>query len=370
MVPRPRNKSNKGLPQNLYMDDRRGTYRYRRPTDGKWFQFGTDRIKAVDAAKQLNLAFMQGADLVETVLGVTSESFAGFLDHYETTVLPPRELAKGTLQLYAVHFRRFRKAFEGKAVDQISIRMVAVMLDELTPRTANQCRALLIDIFNHAAAKGLCPDNPAASTINRIEKKQRKRHTVEGLKLIREKSPGWLRNAIDLALITAQRRTDILDMKFEDVREGFLYVIQQKTAKASDAAWIRFRVTPELQAVISRCRDNVASPYLVHRRPERLKQKQAQTKDHWTKIEERYLTRAFKAAREDAGCYADWSDEEMPGFHEVRALSLHLYKKAGKDGQKIAGHASEDMTKNYQKDHAEIVWSEAIPDLDISQFSN
>lgn len=97
---------------------------------------------------------------------------------------------------------------------------------------------------------------------------------------------------------------------------------------ASDAAWIRFRVTPELQAVISRCRDNVASPYLVHRRPERLKQKQAQTKDHWTKIEERYLTRAFKAAREDAGCYADWSDEEMPGFHEVRALSLHLYKKA------------------------------------------
>ncbi|RML17861.1 Integrase [Pseudomonas savastanoi pv. retacarpa] len=92
MVPRPRNKSNKGLPQNLYMDDRRGTYRYRRPTDGKWFQFGTDRVKAVDAAKQLNLAFMQGADLVETVLGVTSESFAGFLDHYEAT----RAAAEGT----------------------------------------------------------------------------------------------------------------------------------------------------------------------------------------------------------------------------------------------------------------------------------
>lgn len=34
----------------------------------------------------------------------------------------------------------------------------------------------------------------------------------------------------------------------------------------------------------------------------------------------------------------------MPGVHEVRALSLHLYKKAGKDGQNIAGHASEGMT--------------------------
>lgn len=368
MVPRPRNKANKNLPQNLYFDSRRSSYRYRRPTDGKWFQFGTDRIKAIDAAKQLNLEFMAGADLVGAVLGNASETFAGFLDAYERDVLPPRELAKGTLGLYAVHFRRFRKQFEGKAVDQITIRMIAEMLDALTPRTANQCRALLIDIFNHAAAKGLCPDNPAASTISRIEKKQRKRHTVEGLKSIREVSPIWLQNAIDLALITAQRRTDILNMRFDGVREGFLYVVQQKTAKASDAAWIRFRVTEELQSVISRCRDDIASPYMVHRRPDRKKQLQAQTKDHWTKVEERYLTRAFKEAREVAGCYKGWKEEEMPGFHEVRALSLHLYQKAGKDGQKIAGHASEEMTKNYQRDHAEVVWSDAVPDLDISQF--
>jgi hypothetical protein len=58
---------------------------------------------------------------------------------------------------------------------------------------------VLIDIFNHAASKGLCPDIPAASTINRSEKKQRKRHTVEGLKAIREKAPAWLQNAIGFA---------------------------------------------------------------------------------------------------------------------------------------------------------------------------
>lgn len=133
MAPRPRNTANKSLPQNLYFDARRSTYRYRRPTDGKWFQFGTDRIKAIDAAKQLNLEFMRGADLVGAVLSASSESFANFLDKYEADVLPPRELAKGTLGLYAVHFRRFRKQFEGKAVDQISIRMVAEMLDALTP---------------------------------------------------------------------------------------------------------------------------------------------------------------------------------------------------------------------------------------------
>lgn len=53
----------------------------------------------------------------------------------------------------------------------------------------------------------------------------------------------------------------------------------------------------------------------------------------------------------------------------MRALSLHLYKKAGKDGQKIAGHASEGMTKNYQRDLEEIIWSEAIPDLNISEIT-
>ena len=138
MVPRPRNKANKSLPQNLYFDSRRSTYRYRRPTDGKWFQFGSDRIKTIDAAKQLNLEFMRGADLVGAVMGSTSESFAGFLDTYERDVLPPRELAKGTLGLYAVHFRRFRKQFEGNAIDQITIRMIAEMLDALTPRTADR----------------------------------------------------------------------------------------------------------------------------------------------------------------------------------------------------------------------------------------
>jgi len=117
------------------------------------------------------------------------------------------------------------------------------------------------------------------------------------------------------------------------------------------------------------CRDDIVSPYLIHRRPDRKKQKQAQTKDHWTQVEERYLTRAFKESREAASCYKGWKEEEMPGFHKVRALSLHLYQKAGKDGQKIAGHASETMTKNYQKDHAEIVWSEAIPDLNISEIT-
>ncbi|WP_082085925.1 phage integrase Arm DNA-binding domain-containing protein [Pseudomonas sp. 21] len=53
---------NRSLPQSLYFDSRRGSYRYRRAADGMRFQFGKDRLKAVGAAKQLNPTFMEGAD--------------------------------------------------------------------------------------------------------------------------------------------------------------------------------------------------------------------------------------------------------------------------------------------------------------------
>jgi integrase len=156
-------------------------------------------------------------------------------------------------------------------------------------------------------------------------------------------------------------------MKFEDVRDGFLFVVQNKTSKAADAGWLKIKVTPQLQVVLNRCRDDVLSPYLIHRRPERKKKREG--KDHWTKVDERFLTRAFKDVRDACGCYKGWTEEEMPGFHEIRALSLHLYKRAGKDGQKIAGHASEEMTRNYERDHADVVWSEVEADLDISDIA-
>lgn len=283
MVPRPRNKANKGLPPNLYFDARRGTYRYRRPTDGKWFQFGQDRGRAIDAAAQLNTNFLRGEDLVAIVLGETTVTVGEFLNAYERDVLPPRELAKATLDLYAVRFKQVRAVLGERPIDQVTIRMVAEFLEPLTARASNQARAILIDLFNHAAAKGLCPDNPAASTIPKIEKKQRKRHTVEGLKAIRKKSPRWLQNAIDLALITAQRRSDILNMKFEDARDGFLYVVQSKTEKASDAGWLKLKITEQLNQVLNRCRDDILSPYLVHRRPERKKKREGRiTGRRWT----------------------------------------------------------------------------------------
>lgn len=43
----------------------------------------------------------------------------------------------------------------------------------------------------------------------------------------------------------------------------------------------------------------------------------------------------------------------MPCLQEIRGLSLHLHKRAGKGGRKIAGHANQEMTRNYHTDHSD-----------------
>lgn len=369
MAARPRKPKFKDLPPNLYGDKKGGKiyYKYKRPDTGETFHIGTDKLEAIAAAKQLNSMLMTGRDLISKVMdkeqGVIT--LTDFITVFSEEEIPQRQWAKDTLDLFNIRVRQINNVIGSKPIDEVTIRDVADFLETLTARASNQARAYLSDIFDHAVAKGLCADNPAAKTIKRREKKQRKRHTVEGLKAIRDASPVWLQNAIDIALITAQRRGDILNMRFNDVKNGYLYVVQQKTERASDCGWIRFEITPQLRDVINRCRDDIPSPFLIHRNPER---NIKGDKEHWTQIQGRYLSDAFKKARDDAGVYSHFSDKEMPTFHEIRALSIHLYTKAGKDAQKIAGHASPDMTKNYEKNHEDIIWSDATPDLDISKI--
>ena len=365
---RPRKNAKNTLPKNLYLDSRRGTYRYHSPKDGTWFSFGSDREAAVDAAHHLNLEFMQAKDLVTMVLDADAITLSDFIERYRTEILPGRELQAATLELYKTRFRQINAALGHKAINRIELKEVADFLDDMSPRSSNQTRALLSNIFRCARAKGLVKENPAEQTMARIEKKARKRHTAEGLKAIREHSPQWLKNAIDLALIISQRRCDILNMKFEDIHDGYLYIAQAKTKKYSDAAWLKFKVTPELMEIIERCKDGIDSPFVIHRMPEKVFQNSA--KEHFTKIDGRFLSRAFQEARKQANCYPDYAKEEMPGFHEIRGTSLKMYKRAGRDAQKIAGHASPDMTRNYLRDHEDIDWVEVTPDLDISKFTD
>jgi hypothetical protein len=87
-------------------------------------------------------------------------------------------------------------------------------------------------------------------------------------------------------------------------------------------------------------------------------------KEHWTQIDDQYLSRQFLDAVKRSNAYPNYIGRQIPSFHEVRALSIFMHKKAGKSAQQLAGHTTARMTEVYASGH-EITWN----DVDIGIFT-
>lgn len=128
--------------------------------------------------------------------------------------------------------------------------------------------------MNFAIAKGIFPDgqqNLAASTlVEREAPKARKVLTIEQFNFIHAQASTWLQVTMELALVTTQRRGDLTRMKFSDIKDGFLHVVQNKTEKHGIRAHLRIAIGEILASVISKYRAlPPLSPFLIHGLPDR-----------------------------------------------------------------------------------------------------
>jgi integrase len=67
-----------------------------------------------------------------------------------------------------------------------------------------------------------------------------------------------------------------------------------------------------------------------------------------------YLTKQFRKWRDESGVYNHLKPRERPSFHNIQALGIMLYFKAGYPKEYImalAGHATEVMTNHYIDGH-------------------
>jgi len=355
MNPRPRKRKNVGLPQNLY-DSKKGnsvTYRYRHPVTKKIHGMGSDKIKAIQAAKQLNSLLMPQIDLVSNVLNVVT--VAQHIEWFFEEIVPKREYAKNTLAIWDGKCNKISEVLGDHPVESVSVKDISDLMATMTARPAQQLRQCAIDLFKTAAGRGLVETNPAELTNKPLNKKNRKRLTSDQYRAIFEASPRWLQNAMQIALITLQRRGDVSRMRFDGIKEGYLYVIQEKTQKY-DTGYLKISVGDDLKKVISNCRGDIVSPYLVHRKHEkRIERKNC---DHWTQVNPEMISREFKEVRDSLEIFKDMDMKTRPTFHEIRALGIKEYKDVDFDPQELAGHSSEKMTKNYDSGHDEIRWIE------------
>lgn len=372
MAPRPRRRE-KNRPDNVTIDVKNGVtyYGYRNPITGHRTSLGKDKARCYEAARALNAHFANQLTDVETEKLVGKvlkdrETVGDFIALFSETILPARRskrgkpLAEKTLAEYRIMLRTIDREFGPLSWDSVTLPKVAAFLDKLKPRASNAHRSLMAQLWRHAIAKGKTGENIPDKTIPQDHVVERLPLTLAWYQAVHEQAEPWFKNALDLALQTLQRREDIVAYRFDAIQtiDGVkhLPVRQQKTENTSDAGRLLLPIGQELDALITRCRDDIVSPYMVHRKPKKRRREYLDKKDHWTAVEDEMLTREFAKLRDNVSEMAALPAAKRPTFHEIRGLGADLYRQAGWSEeaiQRLLGHSTEKMTKQYLDKHKE-----------------
>ncbi|MEN1941056.1 tyrosine-type recombinase/integrase [Luteimonas sp. MJ174] len=368
MVPRTRSKARAGWPANLYTSGR-GGFKYRHPVTKAETWMGTDKARVFAAAKKLNALLIPSNDLVARVVG-GSKTVADAVRVFREDDVPNRGWAPKTAAWYGIYISRIDADLGKRELESLSVKDCADYIRGVTEsaRSRQTYRLVLGWVLACALQEGWIVDsNPAEQTRKFAHTRKRERLTREAYHAIHAAAPAWLQNAMDLSLLTLLRREDVAAARFSDVRDGALWVVPQKT-EGSSAVRLKIAVSDGLAALVTRCRDSVLSPYLVHRLPGRARPKgqQAADRDHHTQVMPEQISRAFADARAAAGIEGD----NPPTFHEIRSLGgALLMTEAGwtkEQVQALMGHADVAMTTVYLDGH-DLPWTDVAPGLSLNR---
>lgn len=373
---RRRSRQNAPLPPNLYIANRRGRtyYRYRHPQTGKWHGMGEDRQRAVEAARQLNELLSSGRDLVARVRG-GGRTLGDYIRYFKDEVLPARRvkgepLSPHTLRDYGWILDAITEELGHFPIENVTQKQLADYLQKRpSPEAHNRHRTLLVMVYRQAVSDGLVTENLPERILKRDRsKKVRQRLSIEEYRKIFKAARPAIQHAMELSLNALQRRADIQKWRFDDQRtdpdtgQEYAHIIQTKTRKHGPTAYLRIPLNlpvahSELGArtlaeIISSCRDDIACPFLVHERPQRMVR--SQDKEHHFQLTPRAISDGFADAREAAGVASHLPRAARPTFHELLSLGEHLRKESGwttRQIQTLRGHTSERMTEAYLEGH-------------------
>jgi len=221
----------------------------------------------------------------------------------------------------------------------------------------NKWRFSLVMLWKLAVAKHLAEANEPEkieqrSTSKKLEMNQKVRQQLDldGYRAIHKIAQPWLKIAMEQSLVTLQARQEVCNMRLDHYRDGWLFVIRDKTSGDSDMAFIKIAMTAQLEDILARSKDGLHSPYLIHRRPDMRKRRQINAKPHWTYVNPDYLSKGFGKARDKAAVYAHLKPAERPTFHEIRGLGARLYRAQGVAEsaiQALMTHAHQRTTQIY-----------------------
>lgn len=390
MAARPRNREYRHLPDFLNFDKDRQRY-ILTLISGKRKTIGTDRAYAIAVAKEYNLRMRPNVAVnLESIIreegGINGEAkpLSEHLDRLMKRIIIDEKPAQSTLADWNNDLVRVKEYFSDIAACDINLEHVNGFIARYhTTSSANvQNRKVIFlkKIFSYAMDESLMFDNPATrKKMRRTDQKQRRRLSLDDYMRIRGAAALWLRTAMDLALQTAQARLEVSRIKYsiKEPKEGLcgcvwlpceqngvfgtLYIHRQKV-KHKEASHVAIPIGHQLKEIIESSRDNIASPYVVHRLPDKRSNDISKEVKHPTQVAPDYLSRAFSALRDQVGVGENLPMEQRPTFHEIRALAAHLFEKQGIDPQARMAHSDAKSTKIYTQDHVDWV---SVPHAEI-----
>lgn len=355
MAPRRRSARNKDFPDNLYATST--GFEYRHPVTKKRHGMGSDRAKAIQAARILNARLGATVDLVAKIMD--EQTIASIIKKFRIEYLPEKNYAERTLSECEYRLLRIERELGANAWASFDLRALSDWLRPLTREAFIKYRNQWIDIYKYACSIGLSERNLAEMTLAKAPgARLRKRWTLEQFKAAREMAAPWLQIAMDMAVLTLQRREDLCAMRFEHIDGDRLLVKQHKTGKR-----LAIHIGEQLREVIeaAKTRDFLC-PYILARIPENARQG---SKSHLFQVLPNFLTQSVAEARDATDKFEKYQDGEKPTLHELRSLGAHLYREAGYSEeyiQALLGHTDAAMTQHYLDGHKE-KWDEVSADL-------
>jgi integrase len=194
---------------------------------------------------------------------------------------------------------------------------------------ANREKALFSHIYNKAREWGYTSlQNPCQGGRGFKETGRSRYVTDEEFEAVKARAHFTVVDAMDLALLTGQRPADVLKIRCTDIRNGALWIVQNKTG-----ARIGIEITGELAAVIARISGHprrAISPYLIQ-------DENGQPLTYFA------LRSRFDKARELAGVSFQFRDLRAKAATDTGDLA---------HSQKLLAHKNRDMTEHYVRSRA------------------
>ncbi|ATM85532.1 MULTISPECIES: phage integrase Arm DNA-binding domain-containing protein [Yersinia] len=338
-------------------------WRYKHPITLKFHGLGDDENAAKAIAIEANTRFakqqmgqlLKARDEISLKIG-KAITVNTWLDRYlsiQQERYNNEEIKLNTLKQKNAPIEAFRRHCGMLLLPDIGARDIASVIEEYKDkgqkRMAQVVRMVLIDTYKEAQHAGEVPPgyNPALATKQPTNKVTRLRLSFDEWESIFSTAAGmqnYIQNSMLLALITGQRLGDVAKMKFSDVWDNHLHIVQEKTGtRLAIPLTLKCDVLGyTLQDVITRCRDLIISPYMLHYHHTTSMAKRG------GKVSSNAVTTGFSAARDKSGL--DWKDGTPPTFHEQRSLSERLYRDQGVDTKTLLGHKNQVMTDKYNDD--------------------